>query len=145
MTSPRANLALFSASAALLGAVVLWPALVLGPREARSRASAEAALDRIAARERSLAPARGYVAFGPGPGEPEAALPGLGLGPAGEDFALDASPDAAGALRLRAVSRPEAILGGRVVPLLLTTVLAGPAELGHEEAAGRPGPAQAAR
>ncbi len=146
MTRSRANLALFAASAILLGAAMLWSPLVLGPREARSRAAAEAALDRIAAREQAAPPGRqGYAAFGAGAGEREAVLPGLELGAAETDFAFDAMPDAAG-LRLRAMSRPAAIAAGRVVPLLLARTLAGPAELGHEgSSADRSGPAPATR
>lgn len=145
MTPARVNLVLFAAAAALMAAALPWSVVVLGPREQRSRASAEAALDRIEARER--APSRhDYVAFGPGPGEREAALPGLELGAAGTDFAFDALPDAGGALRLRAVSLPDAIAAGRVVPLLRARVLARNAELGHEgRDADPPGPAAAKR
>ncbi|MGI3777981.1 MAG: hypothetical protein ACRYGC_11885 [Janthinobacterium lividum] len=145
MTPARANLALFAAAAALLAAALPWSAVVLGPRERRSGASAEAALDRIAARERAASPG-GPVAFGPGPGEREAALPGLALGAADADFAFDAVPDPGGALRLRAVSRPEAVAAGRVVPLLRARVLARGAELGHEGPDADPsGPAAATR
>ncbi len=145
MTPARANLALFAAAAALLVAALPWSAAVLGPREWRSGASAELALDRIAARERAASPG-GPVAFGPGPGEREAALPGLELGTADADFAFDAVPEPGGALRLRAVSRPEAVAAGRVVPLLRARVLARGAELGHEGPDADPsGPAAATR
>ncbi len=145
MSPARANLALFAAAAALLAAALPWSSLVLGPRESRSRAVAEAALDRIAAREQG--PSRtGRAAFGSGPGEREGALPGLDLGGAAADFVFDALPGPDGTLRLRAVSRPDAVAAGRVVPLLRERVLAGAAELGHEGPdAGPPGPAAATR
>ena len=145
MTPARANLALFATAAVLLAAALPWSSMVLGSREEHSRAAAEAALDRIAAREQASS-RRGYVPFGPGPGERDAALPGLDLGTAEAEFAFDATPEAAGALRLRAVSRPDAVASGRVIPLLRARVLARGAELGHEgRDADPPGRAAATR
>ena len=150
MSRPLPQATLFALSAALVAAGPLWSSLVLGRREARSHAAADGALARIASQEREWRTAHGrYAPFGPAAAEREAALPGLALDPGAQDFVFDAAPDPAddaGALRVRAVSRPEAIRAGRVVPLLSVTVLAAHPETGHEEgSSGAPGPDPTAR
>lgn len=145
MNPARANLALFAVAAALLAAALSWSFVVLGPRESRSGAVADAALGLIAAREQATSRS-GYTAFGPALAERERALPGLDLGEAEADFLFDALPEPGGALRVRAISRPDAVAAGRVVPLLRARVLAREAELSHEgRDADPPGPAAATR
>ena len=118
-----AVLALYAASAALLVATPLWPSWTLAAREARTRGGAEAALQLIAAGEQAhLATHQAYATFGPGAG-PQGVLPALDLGPAAADFVFDALLDPAGALRIRVVTRPEAVRVGRAVPLVVEMVL----------------------
>ncbi|MBV9785695.1 MAG: hypothetical protein JO264_17965 [Acidisphaera sp.] len=115
---------LYSAAAVLIAATVAWPPWSLHRQQARTRLEAETALQSIVARERSfLAAHHRYVAFGPSPTDRQAALPGAGLGQAEADFDFDAILDRAGVLRVRAVSRPDAIRDGRVTPLLTATEL----------------------
>ena len=109
-------------AAALLGAATLaWPAMTVAPREARSRAAAAALLKQVAAAERDWARTHGgYAAL-----EPDGTLRGAApIVPATtSDFQLDALPQSDGGLRLRVVSRPEAVGAGRLFPVLLDTVL----------------------
>lgn len=118
------EIGLYALAAALVAAAFAWPSWSLQGIEAHTRQTAQAALEHIADAEQALeAKHRAYAAFGPAPGELQAALPGLDLGPAGADFAFDALPDPAGALRIRAVSRPEAIRARRAAPLVMELVL----------------------
>lgn len=118
------EIGLYGLAAALAAASLAWPSWSLQGIEERTRQGAQAALERIADREQALQTARSpYATFGPGANELQAALPGVDLGPAGADFALDALLDPAGALRIRAVTRPEAVRDGRAIPLVIELVL----------------------
>lgn len=118
------EIVLYGLAAALMAATFAWPSWSLQGLEERTRQGAQAALERIADGEQAFQAARSaYATFGPGANELQTALPGLDLGPAGADFAFDALLDPAGALRIRAVSRPEAVRDRRAIPLVIELVL----------------------
>lgn len=126
---------LYGLAIALAATTLVWPSWNLQRREARARVEAETALGRLAARERDFLSAHHrYAVFGPGAAERQAALPGVELGQAVADFDFDAMLDRAGALHVRAVSRPDAIRAGRVVPLLIAVDLTDGPKMGQEEA-----------
>ncbi len=119
-----------------LGATLLCGAAVLlagagltvpfgdGELLARSRATARDGLQRIIAAEQTRSQKGRFAAFGPAEAERHAALGSeTDLGPAAELFTFDALPDGPGRVRVRAVSRAEAVRSGRVAPLLETADL----------------------
>jgi len=129
------NAWLYGVAAALLAATVAWPSWTLQRREAWTRGEAEAAVQRLVGGERTFLSAhRRYAAFGSAATDRQAALPGIDLGQAAADFDFDAMLDRTGVLRVRAVSRPDAIREGRVVPLLIATELTDGPRTGREEA-----------
>ena len=124
ITARRVEVALYAAAVLVLAATAV--AHVSAPDQAGTRVVAEAGLDRLMAAERAHFAAQGrYVPFGPAAAELAAALPNVTL-PEAADFAFDAYPDAAGGLALRAVTRPEAVAGGRVVATMLSRALPSP-------------------
>ena len=120
----RLEAGLYAAAAVLLAVTVYLH--VGGNRDEATRRSAEAGLDALQAAEHGrLATHKPFAPFGPTAAEMAAALPGVDV-PQAADFAFDALPDASGVLHLRAVTRPDAVAGGRVTPLLLGRDIAGP-------------------
>ena len=117
--------ALFGTAGVLLGAGLVWPSLTLAGRQESTRAQAATLLERAAGAERAWASAhRGYA---PLPATPPGG-PRLVLTPdEAASFLVDGLPEPDGALRLRVVSRPEAIRDGRAWPLLLSAILPVPA------------------
>jgi hypothetical protein len=122
---------LWVAAGCVIAAGLVWPYLV-GQRssEAETKAIAETAIARIAVSESGAVAGQGhYVTFGGSVQERQTALPKLQLDPqADESFQFDAH-DAGngGGIRLRAVTKPEAIAAGRVVPLVVSHDLPSPA------------------
>ena len=111
--------AAWTLSAGLLAATVFWPDWSAERRLAETRQAAEVVLRRVGERQRVLFDTAGrYAAFGAAPAEREAALPGLELGPGAELFQLEALEDGPGALRIRVVTRPDAVRSGAAAPLL---------------------------
>lgn len=121
-------LALFGTAGLLLGAGLAWPSLTLAGRQEGTRAAAATLLQRAVAAERAWALAhRGAAAL---PAGSPAPLEGshLVLTPdEAASFLVDALPEPDGALRVRVISRPEAIRDGRAWPLLLSATLPVPA------------------
>lgn len=113
-------------TAGLLAATVFWPEWSAGRRAAETRDAAEAVLRRVGERQRVLFDTAGrYAPFGAAPAEREAALPGLELGPGAELFQLEALEDGPGVLRIRVITRPEAVRRGAAAPLLQEVEMAG--------------------
>ena len=114
--------AAWTLTAGLLAATLFWPDWSAERRLAETRQAAEVVLRRVGERQRVLFDTAGrYAAFGAAPAEREAALPGLELGPGAELFqleALEALEDGPGALRIRVVTRPDAVRSGAAAPLL---------------------------
>ena len=111
--------AAWTLTAGLLAATVFWPDWSAERRLAETRQAAEVVLRRVGERQRVLFDTAGrYAAFGAAPAEREAALPGLELGPGAELFQLEALEDGPGALRIRVVTRPDAVRSGAAAPLL---------------------------
>lgn len=130
MTGRRARmleLALWAASAGFVTATFAWPTLSGSWSEGAARAVAEKALASVAERERAYFAKNGrYVAFAPD--DRQGKLPDLALNPDADALAIDARVEQNGAVRLRAVTRPEAIRDGRLAPVLQTVELAAEAE-----------------
>ena len=106
-------------TAGLLAATVFWPDWSAERQLAETRRAAEAVLRRVADGQRVLFDTAGrYAPFGAAPAEREAALPGLDLGAGAELFQLEALEDRPGLLRIRAITRPEAVRRGAAAPLL---------------------------
>lgn len=136
MRRPRpAEAGLYALAVALLTATVVWPSWSVRRQAVRARLEAEAAVATIVAREHTFLSAHHrYIAFGPTPIDRQAVLPGPSLGQADADFAFDGIIDRTGTLRVRAVSRPDAIRDGRVAPLLIATELTDGPRTGPGEA-----------
>lgn len=141
---PIIEISLWVAAGCVLVAGLMWPHLG-GQRasEAETKAIAETAIALIAVSESVVVAGQGhYVTFGANVQERQIALPKLQLNlQADESFqfdALEAGDD--GGVRLRAVTKPEAIAAGRVVPLLVSRDLPGmaPAPVSASEALSRP-------
>lgn len=113
-------------AAGLVAAGLAWPSITLAPRDSRTRAAAAAVLEQAAVAEQnwSLAHHR-YAPVRADLSSPQdTALLQVALAPEqAADFLLDALPRPDGSLRLRVVSRPDAIRDGRVTPLLLSRTL----------------------
>ena len=119
--------AAWTLTAGLLAATVFWPDWSAERRLAETRQAAEVVLRRVGERQRALFDTAGrYAAFGAAPAEREAALPGLELGPGAELFQLEALEDGPGALRIRVVTRPDAVRSGAAAPLLQEIEIGGP-------------------
>jgi len=126
MTARRARLlelALWAASAGFVGATFAWPTLSGTCGAGAAQAVAEKALASVADGERAYFAKNGrFVAFAPD--DRQAKLPDLALEAEAAALAIDARVEQNGALRLRAVTRPEAIRDGRLAPVLHTVELA---------------------
>ena len=106
-------------TAGLLIATLLWPDWSAERRGAETRRAAEAVLRLVGERQKLLFDTAGrYAPFGAAPAEREAALPGLDLGPGAELFRLEALEDGPDVLRIRVITRPEAVRRGAASPLL---------------------------
>jgi len=114
------------AAGGVLVATFAWPPSHLRSQETETRALAEAALARVADSERGAFKALGhYVSFGPSVQERQTAFPQLQLAPETDAFELDALATGAG-IRLRVITKAEAIVDGRVLPLVITRDLSTP-------------------
>lgn len=126
MTARRARmleLALWAASAGFVAATFAWPTLSASWGAGAAQAIAEKALVSVADRERAYFAKNGrFVAFAPD--DRQVKLADLALPIEAEALAIDARVEQNGALRLRAVTRPEAIRAGRLAPVLHTVEVA---------------------
>jgi len=131
------EVSLWAATACLIAAALLGKTLINPAPDASTREIADEALARIVAMENAIYREQGHFGiFGPSDQERQLALPRLQLDAPAAQFEFDALEDGTGSLKIRAITKPEAVAGGAAPLAILRTLPAlaaqAPQEIGSD-------------